>query len=100
MPTAIEVRIDVIMKDGETLRDMDCWALGGRGWIAVDIRAGIERPEGRVQRVWTKIASNAKCTAMRVKANLFDKNTSSPTNLQLTVHLNKNCRVSSNDRAR
>lgn len=100
MPIAIEVNIDVIMKDGETLRDIDCWALGGRGLIAVDIKVGIERPEGRVQRVRTKTASNARCTAIRVIANSLDKNLSSPTNLQLTVHLNKNCRVSSNERAR
>ena len=92
--------MDVIMKDGETLRDIDCWALGGRGWIAVDIRASVERPEGRAQRVRTKIASNARCTAIRIIANSLDKNLSSPTNLQLTVHLNRNCRVSSNDRAR
>lgn len=90
MPIAIEARTDVIMKDGDTLRDISCWALGGRGLIALDIRAGIERPEGRVQRVRTKIASNARCTAIRVIANFLDKNLSSPTNLQLTVHLNKN----------
>ena len=92
--------MDVTMKDGETLRDINCWALGGRGLIAVDIRAGMERPEGRVQRVGTKIASNARCTAIRDIANSLERNLSSPTNLQLTVHLNKNCRVSSKDRAR
>ena len=100
MPMAIDVKVDVKMKEGVTLRDMSCWALGGRGLIAVDNRAGIERPEGRVQRVRTKNASNARCTAIKVIANSLDKNLSSPTNLQLTVHLNKNCRVSSNDRAR
>ena len=100
MPIAIEVRMDVIMKDGETLRDINCWALGGRGLIPVAIRAGIERPEGRVHRVRTKIASHARCTAIRVVANSLDRNVSSPTHLQLTVHLNKNWRVSSKDRAR
>ena len=100
MPMAMDVRVDVRMKDGVTSRDIVCWALGGRGLIAVDIRAGIERPEGLVQRVRTKIASSARCIAIRVIANSLDKNLSSPTNLQLTVHLNKNCRVSSNDRAR
>ena len=92
--------MDVMMKDGVILRDINCCALGGRGLNAVDIRSGIERPEGRVQRVRTKIASNAACTAFRLIANSLDKNLPSPTNLQLTVHLNKNCRVSSNDRAR
>ena len=100
MPIAIEFRMDVIMKDGDTLMDINCWAFGGRGLIAVDIKAGIERPDGRVQRVRTKVESNARWTAIRVIANSLDKNLSSPTNLQLTVHLNKNCRVSSNDRAR
>ena len=100
MPIAIEARMDVIMKDGVTLREINCWALGGSGLNAVDIKAGIERPEGRVQRVRAKIASNARCTAMRLIANSLDRNLSSPKNLQLTVHLNKNCRVNSNDRAR
>ena len=100
MPMAVDVRTDVKMKDGVTLRDISCCALGGRGSIAVDSRAGIERPDGRVQRVRTKNASSARCTAIKGVANPLDKNISSPTNLQLTVHLNKNCRVSSNDRAR
>ena len=100
MPMAIEARMDVMMKDGVTLRDINCWALGGRGLNAVDTSAGIERSEGRVQRVKIKVASKARCTAMRLVANSLDKNLSSPTNLQLTVHLNKNCRVSSNERAR
>lgn len=97
---ATEVRMDVKMKVGVTLRDINCWAFDGRGLNAVDVRAGIERPDGRVQRVRAKIASNARCTAIRDIANSLDKNLSSPTNLQLTVHLNRNCRVSSNDRAR
>lgn len=97
---AMDVKVDVKIKDGVTLRDVSCWTLDGRGLNAVEIRAGTESPEGRVQRVSTKIASTTRCIAIKVVANSLDKNLSSPKNLQLTVHLNKNCRVSSNDRAR
>ncbi len=93
----MEVKIAVMMKDGVVSRYICCCALTGNGLNAVDIKAGTESPEGRIHRVHKNVASSVKCTIISATANSRDRNLSSPTNLQLTVHLYINTRESSND---
>lgn len=63
-------------------------------------KVGSERPEGLIQRVVTKNTRRIRWMDSRVVEKLRDRKTSSPTKRQLTVHLYKNCRVSSNARDR
>lgn len=97
MPIIMELSIDVSTKEGLMLRAIRCWIKGRRGRNAVFASAGAESPDGRVQRVRPKIFRSARLPISSATANSRLRNVSSPTNLQLTVHLKKNCRSSWND---
>jgi len=79
-------------------RDICCCTLGGRGLKSVAIRLITERPDGRVQWVMRKLPRRLRFAIASAVAKSRDRKTSSPTNLQLTVHLKRNCRVNSNAR--
>ena len=64
----------------------------------VEIRPGIERPDGRIQRVPRKRDNKARFTVASAIENSRERKVSSPTNLQLTVHLKRNCLVNWNAR--
>lgn len=55
-------------------------------------------PDGRTQHVAIKRPSKEICTTSRARENSLDRKISSPTNLQFTVHLNRNRLVSSKAR--
>ncbi len=95
-----EERMELMMKSGVTLRESCCWTFSGSGLKMVLTRPEAVRPDGRVHRVMAKIPSNVKLATSNDTANSRDKNVPSPTNLQFTVHLKRNCLVSSNERAK
>lgn len=55
-------------------------------------------PDGFSQVVKRKEVKRTACSDRRPSEKFLDRKISSPTNLQLTVHLNVNCLVSSNAR--
>jgi hypothetical protein len=56
-------------------------------------------PDG-FSHVPTKIANKDICSNIRPNENSLERNVSSPMKRQLTVHLKRNCRDSSNARER
>ena len=93
----IELRIDVRMNEGLTLRAIRCWTNGGIGLNTVFAKADAGRPDGRVQRVRAKVARSPAWIIRSVTANCRLRKISSPMNLQLTVHLNRKTRSSWKD---
>ena len=96
----IELRMLVRMKEGLTRCAICCWTLSGIGLNRVLRMSMIDRPDGRVQRVCTNSRKQLRPQTDRAIENSRDKNVSSPTNLQLTVHLKRNILVNSNARER
>lgn len=80
--------------------DICCWILGGSGLKTLETRLMTERPDGFVQWVIRKLPSRLRFTIASAVAKSRDRNTSSSTNLQLTVHLKRNCRLNSKARDR
>jgi len=60
--------------------------------------AGSERREGAVQRVVAKTSRSVACAASSAYENSEDRNASTGTNRQFTVHLYRNCRFNWNER--
>ena len=83
------------MKDGVICCRISFCFFNGRGLNRVCIISGIERPEGRIQRVMANSPSRLRFVTPSPIENPLDRNVSSPTNLQLTVHLKRNCLVNS-----
>jgi hypothetical protein len=90
----------VKMNLGVTLAEI-CACLAVEGGLKIEMmRLGRDCFDGDVQRVVANKTSREIWVASNVNANCFERNVSSPTKRQFTVHLKKNCRVNSNARER
>jgi hypothetical protein len=92
------VRTVVNTNCGVTLREVARWITGPGGCRIMWINPKSGRPDGRIHRVAEKRSKSARCAKSKTIENSFERNLSSPINLQFTVHLNRNTRVSSNAR--
>jgi hypothetical protein len=90
---ASELKITVIMKDFES------GTVFWRPWRVSWRKRTMFDPEGFTQFL-KKIANKDICSTSRPTENSLERNVSSPTNRQFTVHLNMNWRDSSNARER
>lgn len=99
MPMDKEPRTVVKIKDGVTRRDICCCASGESGLKIVGRKAGTESPDGRIHRVAKNNSRMLKLVIAKTSENPGDRKISAPTNLQLTVHLKRNCLVNSKARA-
>lgn len=98
MPIAFAERMVVKMKRGVTRAEMAACVAGGGG-LNIDLTTcGRDCCEGLSQRFAANSASTKMCAASSDRENGRERNTSSPTNRQFTVHLNRNCLVNSNAR--
>lgn len=87
MPIVIAVNMAVMTKFGVTLFDMISWSLGSACGIMIFRNWRGERLEGLIQRVTPNRTRRDAWVASRETANGFDRNVSSGTKRQLTVHL-------------
>ena len=93
----VELKMVVRIKSGGRSASRDaCMSLDG--WNNERAKSRGLSLEGLIHRVRTNIASVVMVRASNVVANPGDRNTSSPTNLQLTVHLNRNLLLKSKER--
>lgn len=97
---AIAERVAVKMNRGVTLAATTACFSGG-----IDDGLSMERTmspsgclDGLSQRVVMKRISRKMCEANKIRENPDERNFSSPTNRQFTVHLNMNCLLNSNAR--
>lgn len=88
----------VKMKEGVTRRDICCCDWDESGLKIVDTKAGRASPDGRIHRVAKNNSRRLKLVPAKTSENSRDRNISAPTNLQLTVHLKRNCLVNSKAR--
>lgn len=105
-----ELSVVVNMKEEVTRWDICSCASVGSGLkaagmtmdMAVDttVEMNSEKciPDGRIHRVSRKKMSRLIFATARANENSRERKVSSPTNLQLTVHLKRNCRVNSKAR--
>lgn len=105
-----ELSVVVNMKEDVTRRDICSCASVGSGLKAagmtsdmtvdttVEMKPDNCIPDGRIHRVSRKNMSRLIFARARANENFRDRNVSSPINLQLTVHLKRNCRVNSKAR--
>lgn len=105
-----EVSVVVNMKGELTWRDIFSCASVESGLKAagmtldmtvdttVEMKSDKCLPDGRIHRVLRKNMSRLIFARARANENFRDRKVSSPTNLQLTVHLKRNCRVNSKAR--
>lgn len=105
-----ELSMVVNMKEELTRRDICSCASVGSGLKAagmtldmivettVEMNSDKCIPDGRIHRVSTKNMSRLRLARARANENFRERKVSSPTNLQLTVHLKRNCRVNSKAR--
>jgi hypothetical protein len=90
----------VKMNLGVTLAEIRV-CLSGDGGLTIEVmRLGRDCCDGFIQRVVLNRMSREIWVASSVNANCDERNVSSPTKRQFTVHLKKNCRVNSNARER
>ena len=99
MPIALAVRTVVRMNCGLTRAEIARWTSDVGGSKAMRKLFGNDRFDGPIHRVVMKKASSDRWSAKRPTEKERERKTSSPRNLQLTVHLNKNVLVSSKARA-
>lgn len=105
-----ELSVVVNMKEDVTRRDICSCASVGSGLKAagmtsdmtvdttVEMKPDNCIPDGRIHRVSRKNKSRLIFARARANENFRDRKVSSPINLQLTVHLKRNCRVNSKAR--
>lgn len=105
-----ELSVVVNIKEGVTRRDICSCASVGSGLKAagmtfdmmvdttVEMKSDNCIPDGRIHRVSRKNMSRLMCARARANENFGERKVASPTNLQLTVHLKRNCRVNSKAR--
>lgn len=89
-------------KPGVTLEEMTACFSGGvdDGLIMVWMISGMLCRDGLSHRVNMNRASKRTCKDKRPLEKPLERNISSPTNRQFTVHLNRNCLLNSNARER
>lgn len=87
----VELRMAVNMKEGVIRSDVSCWALGEIGLRIVAIKAGRDGADGRIQRVEKNKKSKQRLDMASINENFRERKTSSPMNLQFTVHFQRNC---------
>lgn len=105
-----ELSVVVKMKAGVTRRDIFSCASVGSGLKAagmtldmmvdttVEMKSDKSIPDGRIHRVSRKNMSRLIFASARANENFGERKVPSPTNLQLTVHLKRNCRLNSKAR--
>lgn len=94
MPIALAVRIVVMTNWGVIFLEIRSWSQGS---LNINfMKSGKDRCAGLVHRVIAKKERRPACAPNSDNEKFFDRKISSFTNLQLTVHLYKNCRVNWN----
>src|SRR5439155_16243457 len=100
MPMAIAVKIVVMMNLGVIL-DAMVRSTSAEGVLMIQEAIWKRlQPDGLSQRVIPNTARSETWEPSRNMENSFDRNKSSPTNRQFTVHLKRNCRINWNARDR
>ena len=89
-------RMEVRIKSGVTLRAMRACSSFDGGVKKLLIASGAVQPEGFNHRPTPNVYSNIRCVPINAYENRLLRNVSSPTNLQLTVHLYMKTRENSN----
>ena len=88
----------VNMKEGVIRSDVSCCTLGETGLMIAEIKACMDGADGRIQRVAKNSKSKQRLDMTSINEKFRERKISSPTNLQFTVHFQRNCLENSNAR--